>query len=318
MGEKQTENFFDGADFDWDGYLAYRPTYSEDFYERIYEYHTSKHGRWDLAHDVGTGPANVAAVLADRFKNVVASDESGYHVAVAQKHLSSTANEKVTVIQCRAEDIGDLPGVEGSVDLVTAAECLPLLDAKEAISSFAKVLRPGGTLAIWFYGRPIFADEGQERSQLLHQKISQILFSKIGSFKGTPFEKAWHMMGSWFDNAHFPEEDFKDVKRIKWNSDRPITFLDDDSLDFQLEYAPRIREDEELEKITDRDLWAKEGDEQWVRGFLDHNMPWKQSDDPETVARVEELYSQLNVAMGGKGVKRRISWPVILMLATKR
>ena len=45
-----------------------------------------------------------------------------------------------------------------SGDLVAAAECMPLFDAPSALASFAHSLRPGGTSAIWFYGRPAFAE----------------------------------------------------------------------------------------------------------------------------------------------------------------
>jgi len=48
--------------------------------------------------------------------------------------------------------------------LITAAEVKGLLDVLKAMAGFVKLLRKCGTLAIWLYGRPIFAEESQEKS----------------------------------------------------------------------------------------------------------------------------------------------------------
>lgn len=42
--------------------------------------------------------------------------------------------------------------------MIAAAEVMVLTDAASALVSFTNILRPGGTLATRFYGRPIFSD----------------------------------------------------------------------------------------------------------------------------------------------------------------
>lgn len=258
MTSSTDSSLFDGgADFDWTRYTTNRPVYSPAFHDRIWDYHRSHSNHWTLAHDVGTGPGNVASVLSTRFDKVTASDPSGFHVAVAQRHLSAS---NVTVEQCRAEDLVTLMGPDshGKADLITLAECIPLIDAEEAFSGFAKVLRPGGTLAIWFYGKPIFAAKGQERSQRIYDQIAGKAFSRIFPIKDTIWQHAFTVMASWLDCIGFPREDWTDVERTKWNHDKPLSFLPDEYFDFEVKYKHSVSADEKVEEHIDRDFWAKE------------------------------------------------------------
>ena len=257
MASSTDSSLFDGgADFDWTKYTTNRPVYSPSFYDRIWDYHQSHSNHWNLAHDVGTGPGNVAEVLSTRFDKVIASDPSAFHTAVARRHLLSAPN--VTVEQCRAEDLVPLVGPDGhgKADLITLAECIPLMDAEQAFSGFAKLLRPGGTLAVWFYGKPIFAERGQERSQQIYNQIAGKAFSRIFPMKGTVWENSYTVMASWLDNIGYSSEDWTDVERIKWNHDNPLCFLPEEYFDFELEYKNRVSPGEKVEECIDRDFWA--------------------------------------------------------------
>ena len=165
MGSPQEPSKFEGGtDFDWQNYLAHRPEYSASFYDVIWDYHRSHSNQWSLAHDIGTGPGKVAKVLAGRFNNVVATDPSEYHTAVARQFCEE---EIVTVQQCRAEDLADSVGRgdQGKVDLITVAQAIPLLDVKRALSQCAKLLRPGGTLAVWFHGAQFSSKKDNKRAR---------------------------------------------------------------------------------------------------------------------------------------------------------
>ena len=318
MASSTKTNLFDGgAGFDWAKYTTNRPVYSTPFYERIYDYHRQHSDHWTLAHDVGTGPGNVAEVLAGRFDKVIASDPSGFHTAVAKRHLSAL---NVTVEQCGAEDLINVVGSDGhgKADLITLAECIPLMDAEKAFSGFAKLLRPGGTLAIWFYGKPIFAEKGQEKSQQIYNQIAGKAFSRTFPIKGTVWQYCYNLMASWLDNIGFSAEDWTDVERIKWNHDKPLSFLPEEYFDFEVEYKSSVNSDEKVEKLVDRDFWAKEqcGIE-WVEGYIDAQFPWKTTKD-EVGAQLKPMYKEMEAAMGGEGSKVKISWPVVLLLATRR
>jgi len=70
-------------------------------------------------------------------------------------------------------------------------------------------------LATWFYGRPIFANEGQEKSQEIYNKLVAKAFERIYPLKGTPMEPAFVTLASWLDNVAFPSETWSDVQGIK-------------------------------------------------------------------------------------------------------
>jgi len=120
-------------------YITHRPDYTmSDFYSLIWTYHGSHSNNWTCAHDVGTRPGNVAKIFNERFSNVVASDPSHLHVAVARKRMD---NSDVTFIQCRAEDLLEVTvsDQQRKVDMITLAECIPLMDAEKAFAVFEKL-----------------------------------------------------------------------------------------------------------------------------------------------------------------------------------
>lgn len=315
----EPSKFEGGTDFDWQNYLTHRPQYSASFYDVIWNHHRSHSDRWILAHDVGTGPGNVAKVLADRFKYVVATDPSNTHVAVARE-LCKEGN--VTLEQCKAEELAHSIGRKShrEVDVITVAQTIPLLDAEQAFSQFANLLRPGGTLAVWFHGGPIFVEESQQRSQDLYDELTgRIYVERTLPWGATPMERACKVLYSWTDNIAFPSDDWEDVRRIKWNSDRTLSFFDRKFLDFEPDCTSAVGSDEKMEHHDDRSLWLKEGcDIDWVKGFIEAQWPWERAIGKEVGEEVERLYGELEASMGGKGAKVKIGWPVALMLATRR
>ena len=68
-------NIFIVSNYDeayWESYLQARPKYSKgDFYDKIFAFHDKHSGCYSVAHDIGTGPGQVAAVLSDRFEQAV-------------------------------------------------------------------------------------------------------------------------------------------------------------------------------------------------------------------------------------------------------
>lgn len=54
-----------------------------------------------------------------------------------------------------------------------------------------------------------------------------------------------------------------------------------------------------------------------VRRFVDANLPTFKSTVTQD-EELEELYRKLEQAMGGEAVKRKIAWPVVLLLASRK
>ena len=110
------------------------------------------------------------------------------------------------------------------------------------------------------------------------------------------------------------------MQRTKWNHDKPLSFLPDQYRDFDLDLRSEtaVTPDEKVEKLVDRDFWAKyDCGVDWVEGYIDAQFPWKSTDD-EIGAQLKPMYEELERAMGGPGSKTKIGWPVALLLATKR
>ena len=205
------------------------------------------------------------------------------------------------------------PHEHGQADFVAVAECIPLMDAEQAMTGFAKLLRPGGTVAIRFYGRPIFADE---KSQDLSDKITSKAFERTFPLKASQMESAIKTMTSWMDVVMFPSETWTDVQRIKWNNGKPLSFRGEEHLDHEIKYKSGVGPGDMIEEQVDRDFWAKKDcGIEWVKRFIDAQYPWETTDD-EIGAQLKPMYEELEAAMGGKGGTVKIAWPVVLLLTT--
>ncbi len=64
-----------------DLYVRYRPDYPEEMYQFIFSHLDAKNVAWDC----GTGPGQVASVLAEHFDEVYASDISQEQMDLAPK-----------------------------------------------------------------------------------------------------------------------------------------------------------------------------------------------------------------------------------------
>lgn len=96
--------------------------------------------------DVGTGTGFVAAGLAGRAGTVVGVDNSPAMLAVAASNLSALAADNVTLAD---GDIDDLPLPDDSADVAVANMVLHHApDPAAMLAEMARVVRPGGTIAI--------------------------------------------------------------------------------------------------------------------------------------------------------------------------
>ncbi|KAM7216515.1 S-adenosyl-L-methionine-dependent methyltransferase [Rhypophila decipiens] len=325
-------NFWRLADYDenyWTNYLAARPKYNaSNFYNILYEYHDAHSGDYGVAHDVGTGPGQAAAVLASRFRHVVASDTNEAHLVAARHHSGSNANNNnIEFLLVPGEDVATKVRPASS-DAVYCAEAIPLMDKDKAIDGFAKILKPGGTLGVWFYGRPFFVDGGVDENNskecnAAYAKVFNTKAEKMLAGSSPEFRAGWKhgtdSIASRLDDVAFPPEVWKDVERRKWNSHKVMEFNDEEAM-VGLKIEKRSKVDHEREKVVelrDDGFWAERWDVGQVCDFIAALLPTNHAErdkDPE----IQELIQGLEDAMGGKGAKRAIGWPVVLLLATRR
>ncbi|KAH8890294.1 S-adenosyl-L-methionine-dependent methyltransferase [Thozetella sp. PMI_491] len=310
----------------WDTYLAARPDYTRsEFFERLFDYHREHgNGSFHRAHDVACGPGNVAAVLKQHFQAVTASDANGEHVEVARQRLAQAEGPAETAfVQCMGEDI-TAHEKPGSLDLITVAEAIALLEMPKALSSFAEVLKPGGTIALWFYGRPHFVTSTAKSAPLdlaantAYRDLANFMFQPLIERNPAGWAKPTRHMHSWFDDVAIPDDAWTSVRRFKWNGDTELPFYSPNAggLDGKVGDSA-VGPHETLSAQVDRTLWGKTWNASDARTFLEVNMPVF---NPELLQSDEglRLFRQLEQALGGEGVKKPIAWPVVLILAVKK
>jgi ubiquinone/menaquinone biosynthesis C-methylase UbiE len=131
-------------------YAAYRPTYPPE----LVDYLASVCPTSNLALDCGCGTGQLAVLLADRFKRVIATDAS------AQQIENTEPRERVTYRVAPAERSG-LP--DASADLVVAAQAAHWFDQPAFYAEARRVGRPGAILALVTYGVMTGGRRGQPR-----------------------------------------------------------------------------------------------------------------------------------------------------------
>jgi len=135
-------------------YAEYRPLYPEALFDFVAGL-TPNHR---VALDCGTGNGQAATGLANHFERVIATDAS------AQQIRNASTHPRIEYRVAPAEASG-LP--DGSVNLVTAAQCLHWLDTGRFFAEARRVLAAGGAIAVWGYGDPVLDDERLQR--VLHE-----------------------------------------------------------------------------------------------------------------------------------------------------
>ncbi|KAI0387832.1 S-adenosyl-L-methionine-dependent methyltransferase [Hypomontagnella monticulosa] len=288
----------------WSDYLAYRPVYPASFFNRIFDYHAQKPvAMWHTAHDVGAGCGVVSSTLATRFDNVVVSDPNEGYTTLARQILvekASLPESKFTFLQ----EVAETSSTDSrTVDLVTACECIQYTATDTAIKEFGRQLKPGGTLAITFYTRPVI--DGNEQVQ---KACKAIWDAHADRNRAKLYSDAYQVGNSALEVLGFPEEEWETVKRIYINargSTSPFMLND------------RVGRGESQVKDAEEKIWV-EDDEDWcdihdIHWFKAYFATWAPS-IPES--DIQGLWDTLEHVLGGRQVKTRT--PVVMVLATRR
>lgn len=121
-------------------YARYRPGYPEELFHWLAQAAPDRDAAWDCA----TGNGQAALALAGHFHLVHATDASAQQLAAAPPH----PGVRYALAPAEASGLAD-----ASVALVTVAQALHWFELDRFYAEVRRVLRPGGLLAAWCYGR---------------------------------------------------------------------------------------------------------------------------------------------------------------------
>ncbi|KAF2468600.1 uncharacterized protein BDR25DRAFT_373191 [Lindgomyces ingoldianus] len=245
----------------WQSYSTGHPNPTENFFKLTNGYYLShRNPLTGVAHDVGTRPGNIASRLAPYFHRVVGSDVNEGDLTAAPAILRKEYLQQILSLPEAAipEEVG-----KGKTDLIVVSECMPLLDATKALKSFHTMLRPGGSLAIYFYRRSIFTSEKASTLDVIYDRIATRICTFLLPFKGIPgftfHSRAAEAMFSWLDSIAFLLMEWESTERRKWNNNIiPLLFNSKEGYDFEFERVDRRGEGEVTTEMIDRGLWAEE------------------------------------------------------------
>lgn len=310
-------NAYDSTDpTEWSSYAKFRPPYPAALFDRIYSHHASHGGRFDVAHDAGCGPGITAAILSRRFKHVVCSDFSAQAIETARRRLTGTnhvTSEKkpgatFEFRQSGAEDMSWIPAA--SVDMVTMSECLHWTDTSKTTAAVARVLKPGGTFAVWYYSDLLLPDN--KGAQAIYDEIMNG-WLKLRSEWSEESERTLWIENTGYDCVGFPEEQgwIEGVRRIKFNTGGDNGVFKRDKERGWMMKESQVRPGEVLEYVEHAKEWELEADVPWLRGWFRSLMPKIEA------TGLEKQLVKLGEALRAHGGKTRAVWPVVLILATK-
>lgn len=185
-------------------YSDFRPEYPEALYDFIF----SQVNDFGLALDCGTGNGQMASGLANRFREVIATDISDKQLAVAVKkgnikYFNSPAE------QCPCEP--------NTVDLITAAQAAHWFNLEAFYKEVNRILKPQGLLVLCGYQLPVV---DAETDKLLKQFYSVVL--------GPYWDDERKLVDNAYKNMSFPYSKMN-VPEIhianRWNAGHYLGYL---------------------------------------------------------------------------------------------
>ncbi|KAF3271912.1 hypothetical protein TWF970_010209 [Orbilia oligospora] len=130
-------------------YAKYRRDYHPSLYHEIVDYHTSKHGELNTLLDIGCGPGIAVRTFAKSFKHAIGIDASEGMIATAKSLGGKTSTSELIRFEVSMDFGKNLNLPDGSVDVITVATAAHWFDMNVFWTQAARLLKPGGTVAIW-------------------------------------------------------------------------------------------------------------------------------------------------------------------------
>ena len=295
----------------WNNYLNGRPSLPPTFFSRLFSYHASHHGLFNLVHDVGAGNGPYAKTLRTQFQHVTISDIAAENIVLAKDRLGT--QDGFSFRKARLEDGDDIPAA--SVDMVIANNVLHFCsDQALAMTVIARQLKPGGTFACAGFGTARFDDA---RIQDIYTRINEAggraLLSQLD---GLGRERLVGVMartsGIYNVGPLDPALFLPSAQRIHLN-------MQHGGITGPLPPEYQLQSADEAAYAGVDDVLMEESEEGWgfeadLKGLREHieTFPFVRAD----TVRFEALWKEMEELVGQRVVKG--VWPAKIVLATKR
>lgn len=146
------------VNYDGDAYHKFRPTYSQEIYSLIYQFHSQTGGEYKQAIDAGCGTGQSTAVLANHFIKVCGID------TLKDQVDSAIRKDNITYQVGPAEDLSNFK--DRSIDMVSVATAFHWFNKDIFFDQVKRVLKPNGTLAIFAYYYPVITENSEANKVL--------------------------------------------------------------------------------------------------------------------------------------------------------
>ncbi|GAN04428.1 conserved hypothetical protein [Mucor ambiguus] len=149
-----------------DAYSKFRPSYSDEIYSLIYNFHDQENGEYNLVIDSGTGTGQAAIELCKKFKSVHGID------TLPEQINNATSRDNITYQVGPGEDFSQFQN--NSVDMITVGTAFHWFDHEKFFKEAKRVLKhKTGTLAIFGYYFPVISNEPKV-NELVKQLVDKL------------------------------------------------------------------------------------------------------------------------------------------------
>ena len=271
------------------------------------------------------------------FKIVHNSDPSPGNEAQARSFLSDWAQRHgldtaLEYTQSTGEEAYTKTG-EKQADMVICATAAHFMDPDGLVASCAKMLRPGGTLAVFSYWMPTFPDRSRRFHDIFANTFDMIVLKPLQQ-SGDDSSRARlakvverRIAGNGgLDSLPLPEQFYDDPLRVYINSgtgEKPYN-------DLFLKLAPANSQPGGIARVSSRDRivryhtgtdaeaegWAFQADKKWLSIFFDTIRP-KNSEESEEASKAYAEWEQVFEEECPTGTVR-VLWPAYIALATRK
>jgi SAM-dependent methyltransferase len=162
-------------------YAKYRPVYPAELFEYVLSFVEEKNNAWDCA----TGNGQAAAVLADFFQKVYATD-------ISEKQLQQALMRDNIVYSVAAAERTEFP--DRLFDCITVAQAYHWFDFDAFQKEVSRVARPGAILAVWGYSLVVCEEE----------KINRHINSFYRDVVGPYWDKERRHVDAHYSSVSFP------------------------------------------------------------------------------------------------------------------